>query len=79
MNIFKFRDNGEDDGYREYTDDGYCLCNRCKTVMMFREDMDVMVSYYECPKCGFIEIDEYYDEDEGGSFYDDLPSWDDDD
>lgn len=71
--IFKFRDNGEDDGSREYDNEGYCLCNRCRTRMMFWEDMDLNVSYYKCPKCGFIEIDEYYDDgdsDEYDEYYD---------
>ena len=27
--IFKFHDSGEDDGTREYDDDGYLVCNRC--------------------------------------------------
>jgi len=58
--IFKFLNTGEDDGTRIYTNDGHILCNRCNAVMQFMEDMDEMVSYYYCPKCEFIEIDEYY-------------------
>lgn len=64
LNLYEFRDNGEDDGYRIYTDEGYVLCNRCQTRMDFREDMDERISYYICPKCKFIEIDEYYDDDD---------------
>lgn len=56
--IFKYKD--EDDGTRIYTNDGCVLCNRCNAVMQFMEDMDEMVSYYYCPECEFIEIDEYY-------------------
>ncbi len=77
--IFRFHDSGEDDGYRDYDDDGYCLCNRCHTRMIPREDMDKMCSYYECPSCGFIEIDEYYDEDEEDDDYGTFWSSDDDD
>lgn len=60
--ILRFYNSGEDDGYRKYNDDGACLCNRCNTIMQPMEDMDVNCSYYECPKCGFIEIDEFYDD-----------------
>ena len=63
LNIFKYLTSGEDDG-RRICQDGYCLCNRCRTVMQPEEDMDEMVSYYICPKCKFIEIQEYYEDDE---------------
>lgn len=64
LDLHKYEQNGEDTGYRNYTKDGKVLCNRCNTPMDFREDMDERIGYYICPKCDFIEIDEYYDDTE---------------
>lgn len=61
-NILRFYESGEDDGSRNYNDAGEVLCNRCGAVMDPKEDMDVNCAYYECPECGFIEIEEFYDD-----------------
>lgn len=62
--ILRFYESGEDDGSRIYDNDGRVLCNRCGTRMKYLEDTDVNCSYCECPKCGFIEIEEFYDDDD---------------
>lgn len=79
--IFKFHDSGEDDGIREYDDEGYLVCNRCGTRMHFWYDEDSGVDYAECPSCGFIEIESYDDESNpDDTEYDDYyPNNDDDD
>ena len=62
FNVFKFRENGEDDGTRRYDDNGYIICNRCGTRMNGRYSPKDGVDYFICPKCKFIEIDSYDDE-----------------
>lgn len=68
--LLRFYDSGEDDGSRTYDDDGYVLCERCGTRMNFKEDFDVEngIAYYECPKCKFIEIEEFYDDENDISY-----------
>lgn len=62
LDIFKFINNGEDDGTRLFDEGMHVVCNRCGTRMRGEYDPDKGVDYYICPDCGFIEIDSYDDE-----------------
>ena len=62
--IFRFHDSGEDDGTRLYDKDMVLVCDRCRTRMKYLYDEEQNVDYAQCPKCGFIEIEDYNDDPE---------------